>query len=319
VGPRESPYSRAHPPWHSLVAARSPRPSRRAPSDPRVVYQRAQRGTTAAVDQVARSAAQPGTGSSRPYDLLRAAPGRKLSGEPFARVRIPEAVVAKCPRNRAFPPLSGQGANRSGNPIGWVVFATARPLSRITSRVVSPTSTDLVAEWERRAGEKFKAHFRQAWSYFGQTVRELASDQAAWTITDHADHAVLLLASDTAFALIAFSGPPDGVTIKGALHPLDERKIRVSFNDQLADEVVMEGVERFRPMSREWSFDWHGRLQLPIRYWLPRPLPATTKQVLGMTLSHHQRQRAMAHKLASAAGWPLPTEFVESDSNGEAG
>jgi hypothetical protein len=70
------------------------------------------------------------------------------------------------------------------------------------------TASEIVEEWERRAGERFADCFRQAYSYFTQTVGELASGQAAWTITDHGGHAVLLLAGDKAFALIAFSVPP---------------------------------------------------------------------------------------------------------------
>jgi hypothetical protein len=175
--------------------------------------------------------------------------------------------------------------------------------------VVPSTSTELVTQWQRQAGEEFAAHFSQAWSYFSQTVGEVASQQAAWTITTRADHAVLVLAGDTAFALLAFSGPPDGVTIKGALHPLQEGMVRVSFNDQLAvDEVDLEGVERFRPMIRQWSFDWHGRLQLPIEYWLPRAWEPAAEEIMRPTVLHHERQRAMAHHLARAAGWPMSAE-----------
>jgi len=121
---------------------------------------------------------------------------------------------------------------------------------------------------------------------------------------------VVLLAGDTAFALLAFSGPPDGVTIKGALHPLDEGIIRVSFSDQLtAEEVDLDGADRIRPMVRRWAFDWHGRLQLPIEYWLPRSWSAGAEAVVGLPiLRHHERQRALAHRLARGAGWPMPLE-----------
>ena len=173
--------------------------------------------------------------------------------------------------------------------------------------MASSTSSELVKEWERRAGEEFAPHFSQAWTYFTQTVSELASDDAAWTITDHAGHAVLLLAGDTAFALVAFSGPPDGVEIKGALHPLDEGVIRVSFSDQLGDEVTVEGAKRFRPVVRRWSFDWHGRLQLPIEYWLPLPPSVRVDSAAQAMPQPDERQRSMAHKLARAAGWPMPT------------
>lgn len=163
---------------------------------------------------------------------------------------------------------------------------------------------EIVSEWGRRAGKDFADHFREARTYFHQTVGELASERGVWTITDHGGHAVLLLAGDTAFALLAFSGPPDRVEIKGALHPLDEGVIRVSFSDQLGDEVTVERAERFRPMVRRWSLDWHGRLQLPIEYWLPLPPSARASAVHAM-LPHHERQRAMAHALARAAGWPM--------------
>jgi hypothetical protein len=179
-------------------------------------------------------------------------------------------------------------------------------------------STQLLTEWQRCAGDDFANHFRQAWTYLSQTLGEVASDDATWTITTHAGHAVLLLAGDTAFALIAFSGPADGVTIKGALHPLLEGMIRVSFSDQLAaDEVKIGGLEPFKPTIRQWRFDWHGRLQLPIEYWVPRywaPTAKAAKETMGIDLLHHERQRAMAHKLARAAGWPMHAE-----GGGEAG
>jgi hypothetical protein len=173
--------------------------------------------------------------------------------------------------------------------------------------VATAVATEIVTAWQRQAGDDFAAHFRDAWTYFSQTVDELASEQASWTISDHEGHAVLLLASDTAFALIAFSGPPDAVTIKGALHPLDEGVIRVSFSDELAAEPVeVRGMEAGRPMVRRWSFDWHGRLQLPIEYWVWPAWPADP--TLEATQNHHTRQRAMAHKLAAAAGWPMPSD-----------
>jgi len=168
-------------------------------------------------------------------------------------------------------------------------------------------TTELLQEWERQRGDGFRAHFQHAYSYLSTSIRELASDEAAWTITPHAGHPVLLLAGDTAFALLAFSGSPDDVTISGALHPLDEGVIRVSFNDQLAvDEVDLDGVERVRPMVRQWAFDWHGRLQLPIEHWLPLTQPVRGDSPIRVTLRHHERQRTMAHKLAKAAGWPMP-------------
>jgi hypothetical protein len=178
-------------------------------------------------------------------------------------------------------------------------------------------SSELLREWQHRAGdEEFALHFGQAWTYFSQTLGEIASDEAAWTITPHGGHAVLLLAGDTAFALVAFSGPPDGVTINGALHPLHEGMIRVSFSDQLAaDEVEIGGVPRFKPMVRQWRFDWHGRLQLPIEYWVPRFWEPAADEVMGVDLRHHKRQRAMAHHLARAAGWPMPAEGGPGDSS----
>jgi hypothetical protein len=168
-------------------------------------------------------------------------------------------------------------------------------------------AADVLAEWERQRGDEFRAHFQAGYSYLRDTVRELASDEAAWTITPHAGHPVLLLAGDTAFALLAFSGPPDGITISGALHPLDEGVIRVSFNDRRAAvDVEVEGSEPVRPMVRQWALDWHGRLQLPIEYWLPFPLQIEHEPVFQMVVQHHERQRAMAHTLARAAGWPMP-------------
>jgi hypothetical protein len=174
--------------------------------------------------------------------------------------------------------------------------------------VVQPGSAELLSAWERHAGEAFAAHFTRAWSYLGQTVGELASDEAEWTITTLAGHAVLVLAGGTAFAIVAFSGPSDNVTFNSALHPLQEGMVRVSFNDQIAaDEVDVAGVERVRPMIRQWSFDWHGRLQLPIEYWLPRSWGAA-EEIVRPTMLHHERQRAMAHHLARAAGWPMPAD-----------
>jgi hypothetical protein len=168
------------------------------------------------------------------------------------------------------------------------------------------TAAIVLEEWERQRGEAFRAHFQRAHSYLSTSIRELASDEAAWTITTHAGYSVLLLAGDRAFALLAFSGSRDDVTMSGALHPLDEGVIRVSFNDQLTvDDVDVEGVERFRPIVRQWAFDWHGRLQLPIEYWLPLLPPVRGDSSIRVTLMHHERQRAVAHKLARAAGWPL--------------
>jgi hypothetical protein len=183
--------------------------------------------------------------------------------------------------------------------------------------MASSTASELVREWERRAGKEFAPHFGRARTYFTQTVSELASDEAAWTITDHAGHTLLLLAGDTAFALVAFSGPPEGVEIKGALHPLDEGVIRVSFSDQLGDEVTVQAAERFRPIVRRWSFDWHGRLQLPIEYWLPLAPSVRVDSAVQAMLPHHERQRGMAHKLARAAGWPMPR--ADSPTSGSTG
>ena len=166
---------------------------------------------------------------------------------------------------------------------------------------------EVLAEWERQRGDEFRPHFQAGHRYLAATVRELASAQAAWTITPHAGHPVLLLAGDTAFALLAFAGPPDRITISGALHPLDEGVIRVSFNDQpAAVDVEIGASEPIRPMVRQWAFDWHGRLQLPIEYWLPLTRQLNREAVLQTVIDHHERQRAMAHKLAKAAGWPMP-------------
>jgi hypothetical protein len=181
---------------------------------------------------------------------------------------------------------------------------------RVGSAAVPPSArAELLTQWQRGAGEEFAAHFTQARSYLGQAVGELASDQAEWTITTLGDHAVLVLAGDSAFAIVAFSGPPDGVRLNGALHPLREGMVRVSFNDRLADdEVDVDGMERFKPMIRQWTFDWHGRLQLPIEYWLPRHWPPAAEAIVGPDAQHHERQRGMAHHLASVAGWPMPAD-----------
>ena len=66
------------------------------------------------------------------------------------------------------------------------------------------TTQELLEEWERQWGDEFRAHFERAYPYLGGTVRELASDEATWSIARHEDHPVLLLAGDTAFALLAF-------------------------------------------------------------------------------------------------------------------
>jgi hypothetical protein len=166
---------------------------------------------------------------------------------------------------------------------------------------------EVLAEWERQRGDEFRAHFEIGHRYLHDTVCELAAADAAWTITPHAGHPVLLLAGDTAFALLAFAGAPDRITISGALHPLDEGVIRVSFNDQpAAVDVEIGGSEPIRPIVRQWAFDWHGRLQLPIEYWLPLTRQLDSEAVLATVSDHYERQRAMAHKLAKAAGWPMP-------------
>jgi hypothetical protein len=176
-------------------------------------------------------------------------------------------------------------------------------------------AAEVLGEWERLRGDEFRPHFEAGRRYLTDTVRALASPEAAWTITPHAGHPVLLLAGDAAFALLAFSGPPDGITISGALHPLDEGVIRVSFNDQPAPAAVeLEGSEPFRPIVRQWAFDWHGRLQLPIEYWLPFPRRLDDERSIQTTLRHHERQRAMAHKLARAAGWPMPEDTFGRDA-----
>jgi hypothetical protein len=173
--------------------------------------------------------------------------------------------------------------------------------------MASDMADAVLAEWERQRGDEFRAHFRAGHRYLRDTVRELASEEATWTITPHAGHPVLLLAGDTAFALLAFSGQPERITISGALHPLDEGVIRVSFNDQpAAVDVEVEGSQPVRPMIRQWAFDWHGRLQLPIEYWLPFPRRLEAEPVFEMVVAHHERQRAVAHRLARAAGWPMP-------------
>jgi hypothetical protein len=168
------------------------------------------------------------------------------------------------------------------------------------------TAAIVLEEWERQRGEEFRARFPRAHSYLSATVGELASDDAAWTITAHAVYPVLLLAGETAFALLAFSGSEDDVSMSGALHPLDEGVIRVSFNDQLVTEDVDgDDAQRLRPIVRQWVFDWHGRLQLPIEYRLPLLPEAESDSPTSVTVMHHERQRAVAHKLARAAGWPL--------------
>jgi hypothetical protein len=171
----------------------------------------------------------------------------------------------------------------------------------------------MLREWERQLGDAYRGRIEGSYTYLAGTLRELASDEAGWTISEHAGHPVLLLAGETAFALLAFSGPQGGVTLKGALHALDEGLIRVSFSDQsAADHVVVETVEPFVPMIRTWSFDWHGRLQLTIEHWLPDLLPPIPDDsMIWPDLHHHDRQRAMAHKLASAAGWPIRPERGE--------
>jgi hypothetical protein len=175
--------------------------------------------------------------------------------------------------------------------------------------MVPSTSAELLTEWQRQAGEPFAEHFDRAWTYLGQTIDEVASEGAVWTVAPHAGHAVLVLAGDGAFAIVALSGPPDGVTISGALHPFQEGMVRVSFNDRREDEEVeIEGLQRFKPLVRQWSFDWHGRLQLPLEYWVPGSWPSAEPALIGATVRQHERERAMAHTLARAAGWPMTPE-----------
>jgi hypothetical protein len=168
-------------------------------------------------------------------------------------------------------------------------------------------ATSVLSEWGRRSGDERAAHFRAAYTYLSRTVGELApdDDKGTWTIISHEGHESLLLVGDRAFAVVAFSGPPDAVTIKGALHPLDERIVRVSFSDQAApDEVEVDG-ESVRPMVRRWAIDWHGRKQVAIEYWLPFVQPPSD-ELLQATLRQHERQQAAAHRIARAAGWPMP-------------
>jgi hypothetical protein len=171
-------------------------------------------------------------------------------------------------------------------------------------------ATAILTEWQRRAGDERAAAFDRAWAYLSRTITELASTEATWTITTHEDHESLLLVGDGAFAVVAFSGPPDAVTVKGALHPLDEGIVRVSFSDQFAvDEVDVDG-ESVRPIVRRWAIDWHGRKQVPIEYWLPFVKAPRDDSPLQPTLRHHNRQRTAAHRLAKAAGWPMPDQPV---------
>jgi hypothetical protein len=67
--------------------------------------------------------------------------------------------------------------------------------------VGSSASTDLVTVWAERAGDECADHFHRAWAYFVRTVDEIASEQAAWTITTHAGQAVLVLAGEAPFAI----------------------------------------------------------------------------------------------------------------------
>jgi hypothetical protein len=178
--------------------------------------------------------------------------------------------------------------------------------------VAPDLATDALTDWQNQAGDAYRARFESAYTYLSGSIRELAAGDTTWSITMHEGRPCLLLAGDTAFALLAVSGSAERVTLKGALHPLDEGIIRVSFSDQLADaEVDLDGITGFKPMTRQWKLDWHGRLQIPIDYWLEHswpPVPGDSP--IRITLQHHERQRAMAHKLASAAGWPMPEGFV---------
>jgi hypothetical protein len=171
---------------------------------------------------------------------------------------------------------------------------------------MTPLSSAILEAWERRASDDLRASLSGAYTYLGSTISELVADDATWTINTSRGHPALLAVGDTAFVLLSFAAPAGGVTMNGALHPLDERIIRVSFNDRRGDEVVLQGGESATPMIRQWAFDWHGRLQLPIEYWLPLATPVRPDHALFPDLELHDRQRMAALRLARAAGWPMP-------------
>jgi hypothetical protein len=123
---------------------------------------------------------------------------------------------------------------------------------------------------------------------------------------------VLLISGDRAFVVVAFSGPPDAITIKGALHTVDDALIAVSFADRVAeDDVALTNGQRETPMIRQWSFDGPGNRQVHIDHWVPS---AWWKDVepLASPLAYQDRQRTVAHSIARAAGWPLPPEPAPS-------
>jgi hypothetical protein len=169
--------------------------------------------------------------------------------------------------------------------------------------------TELLTAWECQ-----RADVQNAWSYLSPNLRELVADDATWTIDDRG---LLLVASDAAVAVLALDEIPGGVTIKGDLYPIQDDAMRVSFADRLEAEVEAEGdpaVEPFKPVTREWSFRRGEGLRLHVAYWVWPPLDSPVKDHFKAKLAQDKRQRAVAHKLASAAGWPMPPSDEPSDT-----
>jgi len=160
---------------------------------------------------------------------------------------------------------------------------------------------ELLAAWEYQRPDVQKAR-----TYLSLSLRELVADDATWTIDDRG---LLVVASEVAVAVLALDEVPAGATIKGDLHPIQDDAMRVSFVDRLEAEVEAEGdpaAKPFKPITREWSFRRGEGFRLHIAYWVSPPLDSPAEDHFNAKLAQDTRQRAVAHKLASAAGWPMP-------------
>jgi len=169
--------------------------------------------------------------------------------------------------------------------------------------------TEVLTAWEHQ-----RTDVRDAWSYLSPSLRELVADDATWTIDDRG---LLLVASDAAVAVLALDEIPGGVTIKGDLHSIQDDAMRVSFADRLEAEVEAEAdpaVKPFKPVTREWSFRRGEGFRLHVAYWVWPPLDSPAKDHFKAKLAQDKRQRAVANKLASAAGWPMPASDETSET-----
>ena len=168
----------------------------------------------------------------------------------------------------------------------------------------SDAATELLSDWQRRRGDEFSAHFEDASTYLKNSVRELVAEEATWTVDEHG---LLLIAGDQALVIINFTGTRDAVTLNGELHPIRLGLMEASFEDTLGERVARDVAEPFTPIVRRWTFQREDGFGREIAYRVTHSYPPSAQPSIGPELAHYRRREAVAHRLARALGWPLPT------------